>query len=388
MSNPTENSYISSIFELTNFINQYSQECTNFSKQAVISLVQKRFQLTKNRSVYYSDHLAIYFSEVNKPSFSNTLFGLKKLKSYNEIPIIICIVRPASIELLLANATFLKKVSHTSAKKLRVDNVCGNFQGPDILREYGFIDGLSGAVVSIENIPDNFEKLFLIHREFTWEENLLRLVEATNSIVPTGKRYTPSQQEKDNILASAEIAHSLSCNPEYVALSTTLNRLVTENQSEILEAGKISSHKSRGDKIEEIITKSESLHRSDDLIHILEESGLRVLIDIKTKVLNLSSNPKAYNIDKVLENLGTGNTVFCFFFIGLDLETQILSTRLISILDTSILHATRIQFHWAGRNSKGTTQLTGNFLSVFSPNYGETVDVEESRGFLQRLIDL
>ena len=39
----------------------------------------------------------------------------------------------------------------------------------------------------IENIPENFEFLYNSHENYTFEENLDRLVEATNNIAPTGK---------------------------------------------------------------------------------------------------------------------------------------------------------------------------------------------------------
>lgn len=270
----------------------------------------------------------------------------------------------------------MKKVSHSS-QQLRVDNIRGSFLGHDIVREYE----------GIPNTPQNFERLFLIHKEFSWEENLARLVEATNNIVPSGSRYSPTLQERNNIIDSVEIAHTLSSSSEYLSLGETLGQLVEENRSTILDIGNIENINVRGNRIEQTITNAANFHGVEDLSYTLSV-GSRVLIDIKTKVLTLASSPKGYNIDKVLRSLGTGNTVFCFFFIGLDVDAQNLSTRLISILDRSILNATRIQFHWAGRNSRGVTQLTGDFSSIFSSRYSEVVDVEQAQSFLQGLIDL
>jgi len=376
MLNPTESSYISSIAELVEFLDQYEQENSPFSKEAIADAVKNRFVLSQNRSVYYNNHFAIRFSTAIGSSFSNTVLGLATLRRYDQIPFIVCVVRANNIELLLANSTFLRKISHSS-QQLRLDNVRGSFLGHDILREYE----------GITNIPLNFEKLFLIHKEFTWDENLLRLVKATNSIVPSGSRYMPTLQEQSNILASAEIAHALSSNSEYINLGITLSQLVAENQAAILEAGEIDNINVRGNRIEQIITSAGNFHGVEDLSFTLS-LGSRILVDIKTKILTLASSPKGYNIDKVLRSLGTGNTVFCFFFIGLNLEAQALSSRLISILDTSILNATRIQFHWAGRNSKGVTQLTGDLSPIFLSSYSETVDIDQAKSFLQRLIEL
>lgn len=376
MPDPTESSYISSISELIDFFNQYIQQHNSFSKEVVAAVIASQFRLSYRKPVYFSDYFVIRFSEASGSSFSNTVLGLKKLQIYDQIPVIVCVVRPESIQLLLANSTFLKKISHSS-HQLRVNKMRGSFQGADILREYE----------GIANIPQNFEKLFLIHKEFTWEENLIRLVEATNNIVPSGSRYSPNSQEQSNILISAEVAHALSSNSEYQSISTTLSQLVAENQAAILEAGKIDNINVRGNRIEQIITSASNFHGVEDLSFTLS-LGSRVLVDIKTKILTLASSPKGYNIDKVLKSLGEGNTVFCFFFIGLNLETQTLSTRFISILDTSILNATKIQFHWAGRNSKGVTQLTGDLSPIFSSSYSETIDVAQAKSFLQRLIEL
>jgi hypothetical protein len=376
MPNLTESNYISSIYELIEFFDQYAQENIHFSKESVTAAVKEHFELSKNRSVHYNNYFAIRFSTASGSSFSNTVLGLATLRRYDQAPFIVCIVRSDSTRLLLANSTLLRKISHSS-QQLRLDNVRGSFLGHDIFREYE----------GIANVPRNFEKLFLIHKEFTWEENLVRLVEATNNIVPSGIRFIPTAQEQSNILTSAEIAHALSSNSEYLSLAMTLYQLVANNQTAILEAGEIDDHKSRGDRIEQIITNSATLHGVEDLSHTLS-IGSRVLIDIKTKILTLASSPKAYNIDKLLRSLSSGNTVFCFLFVGLDLELQTLSTRLISILDASILNATRIQFHWAGRNSKGVTQLTGDLSPIFSFSYIETVDIDQAKSFLQTLIEL
>ena len=67
----------------------------------------------------------------------------------------------------------LRKISHSS-QELRVDNIKGSFNGSDIMRDF----------MGVSNEPDNFEFLFTSHRNYTFEENLERLVEATNNIHP------------------------------------------------------------------------------------------------------------------------------------------------------------------------------------------------------------
>ena len=40
--------------------------------------------------------------------------------------------------------------------------------------------------------------------------------------------------------------------------------------------------------------------------------------DVKTKIMILNSNPKAYNLDKMLEFLANYRSVFMFYFVGID----------------------------------------------------------------------
>ena len=92
---------------------------------------------------------------------------------------------------------FLRKISHSS-QELRVDNIKGSFNGSDIMRDF----------MGVSNEPDNFEFLFTSHRNYTFEENLERLVEATNNIHPTSKRFSPTEKQLWCIRTSVERAIS------------------------------------------------------------------------------------------------------------------------------------------------------------------------------------
>jgi hypothetical protein len=143
----------------------------------------------------------------------------------------------------------------------------------------------------------------------------------------------------------------------------------------------------RGNAIEQIVTQAGNFHSVEDVTRSLTV-GTEVKIDIKTKILSLSSSPKGYNIDKTLKALSDGNTVVSFFFIGVDLNDEVIVTCLVSIFDRTILDATRIQFHWAGRTSRGVTQLSGDLKSLFDAAFVEDIDVSTARAFLQMLLDL
>lgn len=151
-------------------------------KSSLSFAVQQAFSLIKERSVFYCEWFAIRFCTATSRNFSNTVLALSALHKYDDIPFIVCLVTPTRNYLMLANTTFLRKISHSS-QELRQDNIKGSFNGSDIMREFE----------GVENIPQNFEFLFTSHENYTFEENLERLVEATNNIAPTGKRFVPSE---------------------------------------------------------------------------------------------------------------------------------------------------------------------------------------------------
>jgi hypothetical protein len=365
----------SPLSELVKFLREEIVLHPGSSKDELEKATAERFGLGVERSVYFGPHFAIRFSTANTLSFSNVVLSLSALKRYDNIPFIVCVVRKTGIDLLLANSTFLKKISHSS-HELRMDNVKGSFLGHDILREYE----------GIKNVPEEFDRLFATHQEFTWEENLARLVESTNNIVPTGTRFIPTQPERDNILRAPEIAHFLSRHPEYLSVSIDLDEKVSKYRLDILKAATIDNINLRGNRIEQIITQVVEAHNLEDLNYSLK-IGMIVMVDVKTKMLNLSSSPKGYNVDKVLKSLARGNTVFSFFFIGIDPLSESLYTRLVSIFDRTVLNVTKVMFHWAGRNSRGVTQLTGDLSFIFSPDFEENIDVQKAKQVLNELID-
>lgn len=362
--------------ELTAFLENYVQNHPGCAKDELARATAAQFGLQKERSVYFRLEFAIRFSSASGASFSNVVLSLSALRKYDHTPFLVCVFRPTGIELLMANTTFLKKISHSS-QQLTIDNVRGSFLGHDIARTYATLD----------NMPANFDALFSLHSQLTWEENLERLVEQTNAIVATGVRFEPSQAQAQHILHAPEIARLLSQHPEYLQLHADLSRLVQENKDAILAAGRIDNINLRGNAIEQIITQAGNFHSVEDASHTLT-IGTEVKIDIKTKILSLSSSPKGYNVDKMLKALSDGNTVASFFFVGVNIEEEYIVTCLVSIFDKMILNATRIQFHWAGRNSRGVTQLSGDLKSLFGPDFAEAIDVSVAQAFLQKLIDL
>ena len=110
--------------------------------------------------------------------------------------------------------------------------------------------------------------------------------------------------------------------------------------------------------------------------------------DIKTKLLYRSSAPKAYNIDKFLERMSEDNSVFLFYFIGIDNDGKT-STALCSVFHDQLIDASAIQPHWAGRATRGVVQFKGNTVNdiLSQKSFTNKIDAEKARRFLEFLLN-
>ncbi|WP_274941018.1 hypothetical protein [Chordicoccus furentiruminis] len=364
-------------------------------KEKLSSMVKKEFNLVQDRKVFYSPDFAIRFSKAKSKRMSNTVLSLSALQKYDGEPFIVCVVTPDTNYLMLANSTFLKKISHSS-QELRIDNIRGSFNGSDIMLEYD----------SIDNAPDNFQRLFAYHAGLSFQDNLERLVESTNDIVGRNLKFPVSSMEERNILLSVDRAERFLQSPEYVDLNNDLDSRVSRVQGEIAIAAFIDNVNMRGRVIEYLITDDGSTLK-DKIINALHSSSPLPIFktedklgdysktypsyitetDIKTKVLFLDGNPKAYNIDKLLEFLSTQKSVYMIYLLGID-ENKNIVARLVSAFDDRLIGATNLQQHWAGRNSRGVAQFNGKALvSILEQVNGSSINHYEAQAFLKQLID-
>lgn len=366
------------------------------NKSVLINEAQKVFGLTKDRSVYYSANFAVRYSSSNSTSFSNTVLSLSNLQKFDELPFLVCLVTPNKNVIFLANTTFLQKISHSS-QELRTDNIRGSFNGSDISKEF------NGLI----NSPENFQKLFSIHEEIGFSGNLVRLVEATTGISPTGRKYEITANDDKLIKQAPQRAIEFVASKEFLALKDELDQKVSQYQNEILIAGFIENVNIRGRIIEYLIAGEDEqlranlvreLHNDDKKISRFATKNdlgdytrifdrYNTATDVKTKIMILKSNPKAYNIDKMLEFLSKDKSVFMFYFIGLE-PNKIVAQILTSVFQTDLLQSTILLKHWAGRNSRGVTQFEGDTIHklILAPN--NKIDLVESRKFLQTLVEL
>ncbi len=362
-------------------------------KTALSAAVQQTYHLTKDRSVFYGNDFAVRFCKAANRSFSNTVLSLSALHKYDKMPFIVCLVTPTTNYLMLANTTFLRKISHSS-QELRVNNIKGSFNGSDIMRSFE----------GVNNEPENFEFLFTSHENYTFEENLERLVEATNNIQPTGKRFAPNAAQIECIRQSVERASAFLASNEYDILNADLQSRVAAVSSEIAIAAFIDNVNLRGRIIEYLITAADdlretlidALHSGSPLPAIFtadklgdyerEFENFITATDIKTKVLFLSSNPKGYNIDKLLAFLATDNSVYLVYIVAIDEEKNI-STRLCSVYNRQLLSGTRIIKHWAGRNSRGVTQYDGAALENIVSDFDRHIDGLAAAEFIETCLN-
>lgn len=365
-------------------------------KARLAKLIAETFNLIKDRSVYYGTDFAIRFSSSATKNFSNTILSLSNLRKYDNRPFIVCLVTPSKNYCFIANSTFLKKISHSS-QELRINNIRGSFNGSDIAKDFG----------GIANISENIDQLFAIHDQIGFEGNLVRLVEATNNISPSGKKYGVGENERRIILNSPRRATAFVTSSKAATLKNELDKKVRKYKNEILLAALIENVNVRGRVIEYLIAGEDEALRQNIIAALnSDDCGIpqfktnntlgdyhRIFdnfdteTDVKTKIMILNSNPKAYNLDKMLEFLTNTRSVFMFYFIGVE-TGKIISTALISIFQKDLLNATILLRHWAGRNSRGVSQFDGRVVNKLIQMPDAQIDVVQSIEFLESIINL
>ena len=365
-------------------------------KAKLSEIITAEFKLTRDRSVYYCDQFAIRFSSAKNKSFANTVLSLSRLQKFDDRPFIVCVVTPDENHLLLANSSLLRKISHSS-QELRVDNIRGSFNGSDISRE---LDGIA-------NDSENLLRLYRIHSEIGFKGNLARLVEATNNISPTGSKFVVSDEAKKTILLAPSRASEFLTSKEFQTLKDDLDAQVDKYSKEILLASLIENVNVRGRVIEYLIAGEDEALRSQlieslrsdekslppfktdntlgDYVRVFEDYSTAT--DVKTKIMVKSSNPKAYNIDKMLKFLASPKSVFLFYIVGID-EDSVLKPILVSIFQKQLLQSTITLRHWAGRNSRGVTQFDGSDIGDMIRKLDPEIDNESAKAFLTKLLDL
>lgn len=380
------------IVELIQFIAEYDGIS---SKDFLKREVTKKFQLIRDRSVFYCNAFAIRFSYSKTDSFSNTVLSLSNLKKYDDLPFLVCLITPKINKLYLANTTFLSKISHSS-QQLTEKNIRGSFNGSDIIK----------CFEGIENCRDNIEELYAFHQEISFEDNLPRLVEATNRIAATGQRFLVDDDRYKVLLQSVDRAIAFNTSNNSKTLKQELDIKVNKYRNEIICVSHVENVNIRGRLIEYLVTEEENEMKTKLVESIKKEYKMLPKItsknllgdyhqtfgrtvtetDIKTKIVVLKSNPKAYNIDKFLDFLSQPHSVFLFYFIGVD-TVKVTNTALVSVFQKELLEGTMCHNHWAGRNSRGVTQFKGTTIDNILSKTSHNIDKNLAIDFLNEMIN-
>lgn len=365
-------------------------------KEKLSRIVQGEFGLIKDRRVF-SDataDFAIRFSMSKRKKMGNTVLSLSALQKYDSRPFFVCIVTSTKNYLLLANTTFLKKISHSS-KKLRIDNIKGSFNGSDIILDFH----------GIENTPQNFQALYAYHEGLSFQDNLERLVENTNGIVGRVQKYQVTKLSKITIFDSIKRAISFIKSSHYIDLRDDLDKRVAKVQREIAIAAFIDNVNIRGRIIEYLITESSSTLKNQIIAALRNKTPLpqfktqnklgdysknypdfKTETDIKTKIMFLNGNPKAYNVDKFLEFLANDKSVYMIYLVGIGINGELI-TRLCSVFAERLMGATRLIHQWAGRNSRGVAQFLGDGLvRILEEGDSNEISQKKAHDFVENLI--
>lgn len=370
------------------------------TKAEMIETVCRHFGMVKDgRALYHTEFFAVVFCYSKNNSFNNVVLSLSKLEKYDHIPCFVVLVKKNLDNIIyLINTTFLDKISHSS-KDLRVDNIRGSFLGSNIRKEL--------TEIGKRNAPEDFDDLFSYHQGFTWQESIERLVESTNDIKPNKVKAELDDVERINLFNAPSRAVRFVQSKDYDTLLADLRDRCEEVKDAILVAAHIDNVNIRGRLIEVLITSDKEkrdklLQNLGEVEHLLptydtkndlgdyvrEFANSDSYTDIKTKVLYLDSNPKAYNVDKFLKCMGKSKSVFMFFFIGID-ETGLVNTVLASVFHDKLLKTTLLQHHWAGKGTRGVAQFNGKTINELlkEDRFVNSINEEESKQFLKNLLD-
>ena len=86
--------------------------------------------------------------------------------------------------------------------------------------------------------------------------------------------------------------------------------------------------------------------------------------------------------------MSDSRSIFLFFFIGID-ENSIFKTILCSVYHGKLIDNTILQFHWAGRSTRGVAQFNGNAIDEMlnESDFKNQIDIDKAKGYLENLLN-
>ncbi|MDR2456903.1 MAG: hypothetical protein LBD41_00230 [Clostridiales Family XIII bacterium] len=105
---------------------------------------------------------------------------------------------------------------------------------------------------------------------------------------------------------------------------------------------------------------------------------------------NLDGKADKAKLSKLVQNefgLTKDRSVFLFYFIGI-MPKQIIGQVLISMFQDDLRNSTHLLAHWAGRNSRGVAQFSGQVLDNLIKTPNNNIDIKQSQEYLNHLMEL
>src|SRR5262245_20348774 len=98
------------------FISRCKEQDPSATKQDLAEKYCTAFAPNRRRSFFIGNGYAIRFSSVKGIVFSNTVLSLSALRNVDTMPFVVAVDGPNTVTFLLANSSFLSKVSHSSVR--------------------------------------------------------------------------------------------------------------------------------------------------------------------------------------------------------------------------------------------------------------------------------
>ena len=76
-----------------------------------------------------------------------------------------------------------------------------------------------------------------------------------------------------------------------------------------------------------------------------------------------------------------------FYFVGI-MSRQVVEQALISMFQNDLRDTTHVLKHWAGRNSRGVAQLSGQAIDTLMKEPNNDIDIAKSQSFLESIMKL
>lgn len=335
------------------FVQRLAAE-VGYSKEAMRRAMLDREFIPVGRSLlglsYGQGHIAAIFKLIDSKgsSSSNTVTSLKNILKHDDVPFVAVFLDPNGVRFKLMNSSLVKKVSHSSQKLTQL-RIVGSINGSDIVNEWA----------GITNDGRSLEELFALHVEEDPQENLERIVEATQGIVGRAAATAPDWELVQKHLAEGPDLLDEETMAEIEQQLVERSALV---QQEILECAKRTTPKAFGDCVERIILDWEPGHALGDITY----NNGRVAVDIKARQAGKASSPKAFNVQKLVDHLSAGPGAALFLMVTVDVDQNTVRTNLIHMLHPDLLPLYWHDDRWSGRNSLGTLALRGDVDAVLN----------------------